>query len=199
MASTPTPVITAPTFSELPLLAGDGVTLRHITPADAAALEAIFGDPEVARYMGIPLLRSRADAELLLNDITAGLREGHLFQWGVVLPDSPDLAGTCTLAHISWPNERAEVGFALGSKHWRTGIMRRALPLLVDFAFVSLGLHRLEADVDPRNDSSLRLLQRLGFEREGYLQQRHLVAGERQDSVLLGLLATRWEGLRRGD
>jgi len=70
--------------------------------------------------------------------------------------------------------------------------MAEALPLLLDHAFSDLSLNRIEADVDPRNHRSLRLLERLGFEREGYQRERHLVGGERQDSVLLGLLSSTW-------
>jgi RimJ/RimL family protein N-acetyltransferase len=67
---------------------------------------------------------------------------------------------------------------------------------LLDHAFGALCLHRIEADVDPRNTPSLRTLERLGFVREGYLRQRWAVGGERQDSVLLGLLASDWSALR---
>jgi len=60
---------------------------------------------------------------------------------------------------------------------------------VLDFAFGELRLHRLEADVDPRNLPSLRVLDRLGFTREGVLRERWLVAGETQDSLICGLLA----------
>ena len=77
--------------------------------------------------------------------------------------------------------------------YWGQGIMSRALPLLFDYAFHSLRLHRLEADIDPRNQRSLKTLKKLGFQKEGYLRQRHWVNDERQDSVLLGLLANEWK------
>ena len=70
--------------------------------------------------------------------------------------------------------------------------MAQALPLLFDYAFDTLDLHRLEADIDPRNQRSLKTLQKLGFQKEGYLRQRHQVNGERQDSIMLGLLADDW-------
>lgn len=172
------------------------MVLRHITAADAPALFEIFGDPLIAQYMGIPLLQNDAQVQELLESITRGIEDKDLFQWAVELEASKTLVGTCTLAHIDWQNERAEIGFALGSSHWGKGIMRRTLPVVFDHAFSSLGLHRLEADVDPRNDRSLRLLEQLGFEREGYLPERHLIGEERQDSVLLGLLAANWQRSR---
>jgi RimJ/RimL family protein N-acetyltransferase len=70
--------------------------------------------------------------------------------------------------------------------------MTEALTLLFDFAFETLDFHRLEADADPRNERSLRLLERLGFLREGYFRERYHVAGEIQDSVMLGLLRRDW-------
>jgi RimJ/RimL family protein N-acetyltransferase len=66
--------------------------------------------------------------------------------------------------------------------------MPDALTALLDHAFGDLGLHRIEADVDPRNEASLRLLEKLGFRREGYLRERYLKDDEIQDTVLLGLL-----------
>ncbi|HVS13121.1 MAG TPA: GNAT family protein, partial [Thermoanaerobaculia bacterium] len=149
-------------------------------------------------FMGIPLLHSDELVQQLLQDIASGIDRNDLLQWGVTLPDSDTLVGTCTLAHVDWSNERAEIGFALAPSHWGKGVMSAALPLLLDHAFTTLALNRLEADVDPRNYRSLRLLERLGFRREGLLRERHLVAGERQDAMLLGLLAADWQRLPRG-
>ena len=66
--------------------------------------------------------------------------------------------------------------------------MPGALTLLIDHSFGELGLHRIEADVDPRNTASLRLLEKLGFRREGHLRERYFKDGEIQDSIMLGLL-----------
>ncbi len=60
------------------------------------------------------------------------------------------------------------------------------------YAFRDMGLHRIEADVDPRNERSLKLLERLGFRCEGDLRERFRVAGEIQDSIVLGLLRSEW-------
>jgi [ribosomal protein S5]-alanine N-acetyltransferase len=72
--------------------------------------------------------------------------------------------------------------------------MAETLPVLLRFAFEHLGLHRITADVDPRNASSLRAVERLGFRAEGYLRQHYRVNGEICDGVLLGLLRSevRW-------
>ena len=180
----------------LPTLVGPQTKLRHIASSDAPALRAIFGEPRVVQYMGMPLLRSDEQVQELLLNISTGIRNKTLFQWGLAVPGSDVLIGTCTLSHIDWINQRAEIGFALALSQWSRGIMKATLPILIEHAFNSLSLHRLEADADPRNTRSLRLLQYFGFEQEGYLRERHLAAGERQDTVLLGLLAPAWKRSR---
>lgn len=73
--------------------------------------------------------------------------------------------------------------------------MKEALPALIGFAFDTLDLHRLEADVDPRNLRSIRLLEGTGFRREGYLRERYHLNGEIQDALLYGLLRPEFERL----
>jgi len=102
------------------------------------------------------------------------------------------LIGTCTLSDISSAQGRAEVGFAIASESWGNGYGREAMNTLITHAFSELGLRRLEADVDPHNARCLKSLEALGFKREGYLRQRWLVAGELQDSVMLGLLKSEY-------
>lgn len=63
----------------------------------------------------------------------------------------------------------------------------------LSYAFDELALRRIEADADPRNAQSLHLLERLGFQREGYARERWHVGGEVCDSVLLGLLRREWK------
>lgn len=179
--------------SRLPTLRGRRIVLRWLTENDLDALFEIFGDPRVARFIGIPRLRDLDDARELLRDIENHFRQGDLLQWGVALAADDKVVGTCTLADLDRTNRRAEVGFVLGSAYWKRGLMSEALPLLVDHAFGVLDLHRLEADVDPRNEPSLRLLEKLGFRREGFFRERHRVDDEWQDAVMLGLLAAEWE------
>ena len=200
--------MTRPTGSDLddllPTLAGPRVALRRLTEDDLDALLQVFGDPRVARFLGIPLLGKATDARRLLRDVEAQARRRTLFQWGLVRvrgEGADRVLGTCSLADLDHHNRRAEIGFALAPAHWGEGLMKEALPLVLDHAFGPLGLHRIEADVDPRNAPSLHLLETLGFRREGYLRERHWQEGEGsdhpaewQDSILLGLLATEWEG-----
>lgn len=177
---------------ELPRLATPRTVLRGMAAADVPALYDIFRDREVARYWSWPAYTHPAQAAALLAEIDELFAERTLFQWGVARREDDRVVGTVTLFQLEPENRRGEIGFALGRAAWGQGLMREALAALLDFSFGRLDLHRLEADVDPRNARSLAVLERLGFRREGLLRERHIVAGEVQDSVMLGLLAREW-------
>jgi RimJ/RimL family protein N-acetyltransferase len=72
--------------------------------------------------------------------------------------------------------------------------MYEALSGLLGSAFGTMSLRRLEAEVDTRNRSSARLLQRLGFTKEGLLRQRWVTKGEAKDVEMYGLLRDEWLG-----
>ena len=169
------------------------VRLRWLTEGDVPALFSIFSNPEVMRYWSSPPFKNVDAAAELLADIHDSFARRVLFQWGVARREDDLVIGTCTLFHLDTRNRRAELGYALGREHWGKGHMREALGALLGFAFTDLNLHRLEADVDPANAASIKSLERLGFQREGHLRERWLVAGGVYDSLFYGLLRREWQ------
>jgi RimJ/RimL family protein N-acetyltransferase len=169
-----------------------------MTLDDVDALFEIYSDPETLRYWSSPAMRSTDEAVELIEEIDERAEIGELLEWGLVKRDDDALIGTCTLAGIDEQNRRAEIGFALNPKHWGQGYMREALTALLDYAFDIMELHRMEADVDPDNEPSIRALEKLGFRREGLLRERWIVDGNVADTLFLGLLAREWAELRAG-
>jgi [ribosomal protein S5]-alanine N-acetyltransferase len=170
----------------LPTLTGRQVALRELDRSDVPALFAMFSDPRVMRYWSRPPFENESEAAVLLDRIEDGFRSRQLFQWGITR--ERELLGTCTLFHLDLTHRHAEIGYALAHRFWGQGWARDAVTTAIDFAFDVLDLHRIEADVDPRNTRSLALLERLGFRREGCLRERYIVSDEIQDALLLGLL-----------
>jgi len=177
----------------LPTLTGERVALRWLTEPDIPALYAIFSSPEVCRYWSAPPMKSIDDATRLLEDIHQSFRNRSLFEWGIARRDDDRVIGTCTLADLNATHKRAEVGFALEQASWGRGYVREVLPLAFAFSFDTLRLHRIEADIDPANHRSVRIVEGFGFQREGYLRERYHVGSVIQDALMYGLLRSDWE------
>lgn len=177
------------TTDRLPTITADRVTLRWLTDGDVPALYEIFSDPEAMQYWSSPPLSGLEAAASLLAEIEAYFASGALYQWGIALRENDRVIGTCTLSAVSVPHRRAELGFALARSQWGRGYAAEAIAAIIRFAFNTLHLHRLEADVDPRNGRSIKCLEDAGFVREGYARERYHLNGEIQDAVLYGLLA----------
>jgi RimJ/RimL family protein N-acetyltransferase len=178
----------------LPTLDAPRVRLRWLDAGDVDALFDVFSDPDMMRYWSTPAMKDRDEAAALLTRIHDQFGTKFGYQWGVERKEDGRLMGTCTLFHVDVRNMRAELGYCLGSAYWKLGYMLEALTALIDYSFATLRLRRLEADVDPRNENSMRILEKLGFQREGLLRERWNVGDEIQDTAFLGLLAREWRG-----
>jgi RimJ/RimL family protein N-acetyltransferase len=176
------------------LLRTDRLLLRPLRPADADALFAIHADPEFARFWSSPPWTERAQAEALIAQDALDLASGEHLRLGIERREDGVLLGSCTLFKIHATNRRAELGYGLGPAHWGGGYAQEAVRALLDFGFAAdgLNLHRVEADIDPDNQASARLLQRLGFRLEGRLRERWIVGGVVSDSAMYGLLQREW-------
>ena len=176
----------------LPVITSPRLTLRWISEDDIDGLFEVFSDPQVMRYWSTTPLPNREAAAALQREIAEGNENESMFKWGLALRESNLVIGTTTLFNLNLDNGRAELGYAMGRAHWGKGYMNEALQALVSHAFEVMDLRRLEADVDPRNAASIRTLERLGFQREGFLRERWHVNGEIQDAFFYGLLRREW-------
>jgi len=176
----------------IPIITTPRLVLRWVSEDDVDTLYEIFSVPEVLRYMDRGPLPNREAAVALQREIAEGNESGRMFKWGIALRDSNTIIGTTTLFNLNLDNGRAELGYAMGHAYWGKGYMNEALKALVSHAFEVMSLRRLEADVDPRNAASIRTLERLGFQREGFLRERWHVNGEIQDALFYGLLRREW-------
>jgi len=176
----------------LPQLDGQRIRLRGYRQSDLNDFYALHADPAVMRYWSFPAWTQLAQAQPRLDSALAGRDEDRLLCWAITGHDDDRLIGGVTLYAIDRAQGRADIGYALRPAHWGHGIAREALQLVLTHAFDGLQLRRVEADIDPRNTASCALAQRLGFQREGLLRERWLVADELCDSALYGLLASDW-------
>ncbi|KQV91215.1 hypothetical protein ASD15_03995 [Massilia sp. Root351] len=167
--------------------------LRPIEENDAVSLYNIYSDPETMRYWSCPPWDQLAQAQAHVAMTRAGFEDGSIFTLGITVRGADALIGACRLHQFNRQNRRCEMGYILSRAHWGKGYMREAIAATLSHGFQAFDLHRIEADVDPRNTASATLLKRLHFVHEGHLRQRWIVDGEICDTDFFGLLRADWE------
>lgn len=179
----------APTQIDTPRL-----VLRLVRASDLPDLLAVNGDEEVTRYLPYAAWKSLADGAAWFERMAKISATGAALQFVIVEKESARAIGTCLLFRYDAASARAEIGYVMGRASWRRGFTHEALSALITHAFRGCELRRLEAEVDPGNVPSNRLLLKLGFTREGTLRERWVSKGVTTDSNLHGLLSREWRG-----
>lgn len=137
--------------------------IRPIRPDDRDELFAVYSDPEVMRYTSDPPFTDRAMLEQFIASVHYGYQSGEYYEFAVVLAPHK-VIGTCSLHSFDVEHAAAEVGFLLHRAYWRQGLMAEALGALLHYAFTTLRLRTVYADVDAPNHASRALLLKLGFQ-----------------------------------
>ena len=171
-----------------PELSSPRLRLREVRDDDAAALFAIHSDARVMRYWSYPAWTELAQAEQKIADIQRQRRELDMLVWAIADADTDLLIGSSAIFYMDLTQARAEIGYSLHPDWQGRGLASEALQLVLGYVFNELGLRRVEADIDPRNLPSCRLVDRFGFVREGLLRERWHVNDEICDSAIYGLL-----------
>ena len=158
--------------------------LRRPEHSDLDGLHGVFSDPEAMRYWStLPHSDSGQAAGFIAAMQDLHDREGSEF---VV-----ELGGRAIGKAGIW--DAPELGFILHRAFWGRGQGSEAASAVIGYGFDTMALDEVKADVDPRNDESLRLLSKLGFEETGRATATLMLGDEVCDSVYLALSCARWK------
>jgi ribosomal-protein-alanine N-acetyltransferase len=164
------------------------ITLRPVCSSDSVLLDRWRLEPSVRRHQPLSdasVAQLRADlAHQDIRDLYLG--RGDKFQWIVLNGAQP--AGWITLVVTNWTHGLAEIGYALSSSFQRRGIMPTALGHLLEDLFTNTRLRRLEARCSVENEGSYRVLEKVGFQREGLLRAYFVLDGKLVDNYLYAIL-----------
>jgi RimJ/RimL family protein N-acetyltransferase len=171
--------------------------LRHFRDADLALFMAYRNDPEVAKYQdweGINEPEARAFLQEQ-KEVQPGV-PGQWFQIAIELKETGMLVGDCALKIEEYDERQAEIGYTLSRAYQGRGIASEAVSCVLEYAFVTLGLHRVIAITDCENVASVALLERLGLRREGHFLQNVWFKGKWGDEYLYAMLQEEWRNIR---
>ena len=162
--------------------------LRPITQDDAQDIFEIFSDKQVMKYYDLLPFESLDRAKEQADFFVKGFEKKQMIRWGIELKESGKLIGTCGFFAFNEDAQKAELGYELGSAYQGKGYMSEALSAALAFLFRESSVNRVEAFVEPPNIASQRLLEKLGFTKEGTLRQYERCRGELIDICIYGML-----------
>jgi [ribosomal protein S5]-alanine N-acetyltransferase len=176
-----------------PLLRGEGLYLRPATPADFSpwarlrSASRAFLERWEPTWPEDDLTQAAFRRRLRRQDEDIARDEAYGFL--IFEPTSDQLLGGITLGGIRrGVSQSGTLGYWMGAPHAGKGHMTRAVAATVEFAFSKLRLHRVEAACIPDNAPSIALLERNGFQREGYARSYLKIDGAWRDHVLFALV-----------
>jgi RimJ/RimL family protein N-acetyltransferase len=179
----------------LPTLSDQQVVLRELRASDAPSLFALLTTEEVSRFISPP--PSTLDGfERFIGWTLRQRAAGSYACFAVTVAGFDTAIGIFQLRSTEPGFGTAEWGFAIGSDFWGTGVFQKGAELVLDFAFNTVGVHRMEARAAVRNGRGNGALQKLGAVQECCLRKSFLKNGEYLDQILYAMLDTDWRGSR---
>ncbi len=184
-------------FKNFQPIATQRLILRKLEPSDAHDVHAIVSDPEVVKMTAaLELVNSLQETRDLVKTMCARYEQDLPTRWAVVDKATQKVIGLCGFVAYSPVFARAEIGYALARSVWNKGLITEVSKAVTDFAFTSMKVNRLEATVDPDNNGSIRVIEKLGMKYEGRLRQ-HIICNEQfRDRLMYSILRSEWAQLK---
>jgi [ribosomal protein S5]-alanine N-acetyltransferase len=179
-------------FTQFPILTTPRLVLRQIQRTDDQALYEFLSDPIVRKYGGSPPHQSLEDTQAFIEAIQSAYKQRQTIRWGITYAGNETVIGTCGFHHFTAEYRCAETGYNLHLAHWGKGVMREAMTAVLEYGFMTLNFHRIEAVIDDANERSKALLLKFGFRYEGRLRERFFVRNRFEDEYYYGLLKSEW-------
>ena len=149
-------------FDPFPKLSSDRLVLKSLSRQDLSPIFALRSSSAVAKYLDRALMRHQRDAESYLDTMLQGVSEGKWIIWGIHF-EQEGFVGSICLWNISEEKSTADIGYELLPSFQGKGIMSETIPLVLQYGFQEMDLHRIEAEVHPQNIPSIVLLEKYGF------------------------------------
>ncbi len=179
----------------LPTLRGQQVVLRELRASDATSLCALLTTEEVSRFISPPPTTVEGFERFIAWTLCQRVA-GACACFAVTIAGYDTAVGIFQVRETGAHFRTAEWGFALGSAFWGTGVFEEGAALVLDFAFDTIGVHRLEARAAVKNGRGNGALQKMGAVQECVLRKSFHKNGEHLDQLLYAMLDTDWRGSR---
>lgn len=175
-------------FTLFPVIETENLLLRKIIVEDIDVIFRIYSDEQIMKYFGREKMKSYSEAEMKYSQLTEDFESRKGIRWAISKKPDLKMIGSGGFWKIMKENFRAEIGYELLPEHWRKGIMTEALRAMIKFGFEVMKLHSIEANTDPENTASNRMLDKLGFKLEGHFRENFCFNGKYLDTYTFSLI-----------
>ncbi len=132
---------------------------------------------------------SEAETLLRIKSALLAFKQQSAFHFTLLNKNNDEVLGVCNFSNVArGPLQACHLGYAISIKHQGKGLMQEALLAATDYTFNTLKLHRIMANYIPENIRSAKVLEKIGFKKEGYSPSYLKIAGKWQDHVLTALI-----------
>jgi ribosomal-protein-alanine N-acetyltransferase len=183
-------------FIDFPNLETKRLYLREFVKSDAEELFKMRSDERVLKYLDRDPHKSVEESELMIEKMISTYNSKEGINWIIRGKNTLNVIGYIGYWRLIRENLRAEIGYAMKPEYWGNGYMQEALTKVIDFGFKEFCLHSIEANVNPNNLSSIKLLEKSGFRRQAYFKEDYFYNGKFLDSAIYSLLETDYENLK---
>ncbi len=180
-------------FSTFPILTTERLRLRRLTYDDAPALMAIFGDPQVLRYLNNDPMDTPDKARSFVDWLNKQYEQYEGVNWGITLKGDDHVIGMCGTYAWERDNRHVDIGYHIVPAHWGHGYATEATRANIGWCFENLNVHRIQADCTDGNLASERVLLKCGFKVEGIWRESCWEHGRFVDIKQFGLLRREFE------
>jgi len=151
-----------------------------LRPFESSDMENVFkglSHPDVIQYYGVSY-SSLEETKIQMQFFKDLETNGTGRWWAICSLDNQIFYGGCGLNNVNKQHRRSEIGYWLLAEHWGKGIVAEALPLVYNYGFTHMDLHRIEAVVETGNNNSKKIMQKLGFMHEGTMKECEIKNGK---------------------
>jgi [ribosomal protein S5]-alanine N-acetyltransferase len=173
---------------EFPFIETNRLILREVTIEDATDMFTYLSDKEVVKHMGLEPFQTVKEVWDEISWYKSIYEEGTGIRWGITLKGSGQVIGSCGFLNMLTKHYRTEVGYELSKEYWGKGIASEALEAVVTYGFRHFQLERIQALIEPANLPSQKLVERLGFRREGLLRHYEFTCGKFDDLYMYSII-----------
>lgn len=179
-------------FDRFPVLESERLLFRAFELGDAPGFFSLRSDKRVMQFMDSVWHRSLSDSEAKIKEILEDFKAKKGINWVIVEKNTNKFAGYFCFWKLDRHNRRAEIGYSLLPEYWGKGYMTETLQLLLNFGFQEMAIHGMEANVNSKNVASIKLLLKLGFQKEAHFRENYFFEGKFLDSEIFCLLTSDW-------